>query len=256
MYLPDSSILTNIQVQGHTRLREILFEKKYIQIRALESRLYTDEELTQLPDIYPAHPHYPEWQQRKRSCRWLIHYLSSREANPEILEVGCGNGWLTHLLAEIPGSRVTGVDINFTELQQAARVFSNDPNLRFIHGDIRFGILQDRQFDHIIFAASIEYFPSLKKIVHLCLAYLKPGGEIHILDTPFCRSEEIKLEERRTQAYYSSFGYPEMADYYYHHTLADLRSFHYAVLYNPRAMRYRFFRKKNPYPWVRVRNNR
>jgi ubiquinone/menaquinone biosynthesis C-methylase UbiE len=256
MYLPDSSILTNIQVQGHTRLREILFEKKYIQIRALESRLYTDEELTQLPDIYPAHPHYVEWQQRKRSCRRLIHYLSSRKDNPEILEVGCGNGWLTHLLAEIPGSRVTGADINFTELQQAARVFSNDPNLRFIHGDIRFGILQDRQFDHIVFAASIEYFPSLKKIVHLCLAYLKPGGEIHILDTPFCRSEEIKLEERRTQAYYSSFGYPEMADYYYHHTLADLRSFHYAVLYNPRAVRNHFFRKKNPYPWVRVRNNR
>jgi len=26
MYLPDSSILTNIQVQGHSRLREILFE--------------------------------------------------------------------------------------------------------------------------------------------------------------------------------------------------------------------------------------
>jgi len=255
MYLPDSSILTNIHVQGHTRLREILFEKKYIQIRALESRLYTDEELTQLPDIYPAHPHCGEWQLRKRSARRLIHYISSRKASPEILEVGCGNGWLTHLLAEIPGSKVMGADINFTELQQAARVFSNDPNLRFIHGDIRTGILRDRQFDYIVFSASMEYFPSLKKILHLCLAYLRPGGEVHILDTPFCRPEEIKLEERRTQAYYSSFGYPEMADYYYHHTLTDLRSFHYAVLYNPKAMRNRFFRRKNPYPWVRIRNN-
>jgi hypothetical protein len=51
MYLPDSSILTNIQVQGHSRLREVLFEKKYIVIRSLENRLCTDEELIKLPEI-------------------------------------------------------------------------------------------------------------------------------------------------------------------------------------------------------------
>lgn len=255
MYLPDSSILTNIQVLGHTRLREILFEKKYIQIRALESRLYTDEELTRLPDILPEHPHYREWMVRKRFTGKLVHYLSLRKANPEILEVGCGNGWLTHLLAEIPGSKVFGLDINFTELQQAARVFSNDPNLRFIHGDIRSGILETRQFDYILFPASMEYFPSLKKMLHLCQSYLKPGGEIHIVDTPFCRLEEIKQQERKTYAYYTSFGYPEMAEYYYHHTLADLRPFHYSILYNPRAMRNRFLKAKNPYPWIRVCKN-
>src|ERR1700743_1261564 len=170
MYLPDSSILTNIQVQGHTRLREILFEKNYIQIRTLESGLYTDEELYQLPEISASHPHHREWQLRKRSARRLVHYISSRKGNAEILEVGCGNGWLTHQLAEIPGSKVTGSDINFTELQQAARVFSNDPNLRFIHGDIRSGILEGRQFDYIIYAATLEHFPSAKKILHLSLS--------------------------------------------------------------------------------------
>ncbi len=76
----------------------------------------------------------------KRTARRLVHYLGARKKTLEILEVGCGNGWLTHQLADIPGTRVTGLDINFTELQQAARVFSNDPNLRFIHGDMRSGI--------------------------------------------------------------------------------------------------------------------
>jgi ubiquinone/menaquinone biosynthesis C-methylase UbiE len=255
MYLPDSSILTNIQVQGHPRIKEILFEKKYIQIRALESRLYTDEELVLLPDISPAHPHSREWHLRKRFTRRLLHYFSSRKTNPEILDVGCGNGWLTHQLAEIPGSKVSGIDINFTELQQAARVFSNDPNLRFIHGDIRAGILGDRQFDYIVFAASMEYFPSLKKMLHFCLSHLKPAGEIHILDTPFCRPEEVKLRERRSQTYYSSFGYPEMAEYYFHHTLDDLRSFHYSILYNPRSVYSRFLKGRYPHPWIRVRKN-
>lgn len=255
MYLPDSSILTNIQVQGHTRLREILFEKKYIQVRALESRLYTDEELVHLPDIGPTHPRCREWQLRKQSARRLVRYFSRRKTSLDILEIGCGNGWLTHQLADIPGATVIGVDINFTELQQAARVFSNDPNLRFIHGDIRSGLLEDLRFDYILFAATLEHFPSAKKILHLCLPHLKRGGEIHLIDTPFCKPEEVKLEERRTLAYYTSFGYPEMADYYFHHTFDDLRSFRYTVLYNPRDFRNRFMKNKNQHPWVRITNN-
>lgn len=255
MYLPDSSILTNIQVQGHTRLREILFEKKYIQVRALESRLYTDEELVQLPGIAPLHPRFREWQLRKQSCRRLIRHFARKHTDLDILEVGCGNGWLTHQLAEIPGSTVVGIDINFTELQQAARVFSNDPNLRFIHGDIRSGLLEDRRFDFIVFAATLEHFPSLKKIVHLCLSHLNRGGEIHIIDTPFCRPEDVAMEERRTLAYYTSFGYPEMAEYYFHHTLNDLRSFRCSVLYNPKGFPHRFLKNKNQHPWIRITNN-
>src|SRR5580704_10187789 len=255
MYLPDSSILTNIQVQGHSRLREILFEKKYIVIRSLENRLCTDEELIKLPEMATDHPHHREWKIRTRSLRRLVRYLSGRKKAQEILEVGCGNGWLTHHLADIPGTKVTGVDINFTELQQAARVFSNDPNLRFIHGDIRSGILEDRLFDCIVFAASMEYFPSLKKIVHYCLAFLKPGGDIHIIDSPFYRPEQIERAKRQSQAYFASFGYPEMAEYYYHHSISDLRAFHHDLLHNPHSVRNRLLRTSNPHPWIRIKNS-
>lgn len=254
MYLPDSSILTNIQVQGHSRLREVLFEKKYIVIRSLENRLSTDEELIKLPSMPAEHPHYREWQMRKRSAHRLIRYLGVRRKGVEILDVGCGNGWLTHHLAEIPGSKVMGADINFTELQQAARVFSNDPNLRFVHGDIRSGILGDRQFDCIVYAAAIEYFPSLKKIIHFSLSCLKPEGEIHIIDSPFYRPDQIERAKRQSQAYFASFGYPEMADYYHHHNLDDLRSFHHDLLHNPHSVRSRLLRINHPYPWVRIKN--
>src|ERR1700761_7682729 len=237
MYLPDSSILTNIQVYGHRKPGELLFEKKYIFTRSLEGRLYTDEELHKLPEISEEHAHCREWQMRKSSLHRMVRYLCHRKTGLEILEIGCGNGWLSHQLAEIRGAQVTGLDINFTELQQAARVFNDDPNLHFVHGDIRSGILEDHVFDHIIFAASIEYFPSLKKILHLCLAYLKPAGEIHLIDSRLCRPEEVDREKKRTLAYYTSLGYPEMADYYFHHSIADLRSFHSDVLYNPHSVR-------------------
>ena len=82
MNLPDSSILTNIQVQGHSRLREILFEKKYIVIRSLENRLCTDEELMKLPEIAAEHPHYREWEIRRRTLRRLLRYLAGRRKRP------------------------------------------------------------------------------------------------------------------------------------------------------------------------------
>lgn len=255
MYLPDSSILTNIRVPGYARVQDILFEKTYITTRSLENRVYTDDELMNLPDIAEGHTHYKEWKARKWSGKHLGRYLAKKKRSLEILEIGCGNGWLSHLLADIRGSEVTGLDINFTELQQAARVFNDDPNLSFIHGDIRSGILDDRRFDHIIFAATIQYFPSMKKILHLSLSFLRPGGEIHVLDTRLYRPEEIEREKKRTLAYYTSLGYPEMADFCYHHSINDLRPFHHTWMYNPHAFGSRFWGIKNPYPWIRIKNN-
>jgi len=252
MSLPDSSILTNIQVPGHTRPLDILFEKKYITTRSLENRLYPDEEVMKLPDTSPGHTHYREWQMRKHSVRRLLRYLNGKKRALDVLEIGCGNGWLSHQLAEIPGTWVTGLDINFTELQQAARVFNDDPNLVFIHGDLRNGVLDGQLFDCIIFAASIEYFPSLKKMVHLTLNYLKPGGEVHIIDSPFYKPIDVERAKKMTQAYYTSLGYPEMADFYFHHSSRDLQSFHHFLLYNPHSFGNRLFGNKYGFPWVRI----
>ncbi|HZE85687.1 MAG TPA: class I SAM-dependent methyltransferase [Puia sp.] len=252
MYLPDSSILTNIQVPGHTTPGNMLFEKKYIVTRSIENRLYTDDELMKLPDIPTGHTHYREWQARRRSGARLVDYLRDKNRDLDILEIGCGNGWLSHQMAEIPGTKVTGLDINFTELQQAARVFNDDPNLHFIHGDVRSGILKDRRFDCIIFADSIQYFPYLKKIIHHTLSQLKPGGEIHIIDSPFYKAVDLEAEKRKTFAYYSSLGYPEMADFCFHHSRNDLRSFRHSLLYNPGAIQNRLLGKKDSFPWIRI----
>ena len=248
MNISDTYQSSNIYVPGLSR--------PVIPEKIPDSRtIYTDKEVALLPRQGNSHPPYPEWAGRDASSRRLVRYLSKYKKAAGILEIGCGNGWFSHLLAEIPGSEVTGLDINFTELQQAARVFSDDPNLNFIHGDIRSGILGDRTFDIIIFAATIQYFPSLKKILHLTLAYLKPGGEIHVTDSHLYKPEEIPTEKNRTLAYYTSLGYPEMADFYYHHSITDLRSFHHDWLHRPHSMMSRFLGIKNPWPWVRVTNN-
>ena len=141
------------------------FEKLYITLREKEGRVYSDEEVKALPEIRETHPHYNEWQIRKQSSLRLISYLQKKQQALKILEVGCGNGWLSHRLSGIQRSHVIGSDINFTEIQQAAGVFQNISNLHFIYGHIESEIFEERQFDVIVFAASIQYFTSLPGII-------------------------------------------------------------------------------------------
>src|SRR5438067_1617333 len=99
------------------------FEKEYIALRSKENRIYSDEELQHLPNVEQDHPHFSEWQIRNKSAQRFIRHLTGLRRSLNILEIGCGNGWLSHKMACLPGVQVTGIDINKTELDQARRVF-------------------------------------------------------------------------------------------------------------------------------------
>ena len=150
---------------------------------------------------------------------------------------------------------MTGIDINFTELQQAARVFNADPHLKFIYGDIASGALRNLKFDIIVFGASVQYFRSLRKTLTTCLHHINPTGEIHIIDTRLYKTIDIEPAKRRTSAYYNALGYPEMGEYYFHHDIKELRAFRHTVKYNPLSPMMRFTRDPHPFHWVCVKNN-
>src|SRR5688572_25277001 len=137
------------------------FEKMYTQVRRAEKRMYTDEEVRNLPSIQRGHIHSTEWGTRKKSCERFVSYLEKKQSPLSILEVGCGNGWFSAQLARNPSWKITGIDINTEELIQAKRVFDGKSNLEFIEGDIRSTVLNEKKFDVIAFVSSIQYFPSL-----------------------------------------------------------------------------------------------
>jgi len=160
-------------------------------------RGFTDEEVELLPNLPKTHPQYKHWQLRKRSCQKLMRHfalraggrLSEGQTGLSILEVGCGNGWLSHHLASIPGHRILGLDRDLQVLQQAARIFRHQSNLKFMCGDFYSGIIQGLTFDAIIFSGSIQYFPSLANALTAALFQLKDDGEVHILDTSLSRKD-------------------------------------------------------------------
>ena len=195
-----------------------------------------------------AAPHYAEWQTRKRSSDRLINYLQKKQRPLDILEIGCGNGWLAAKMADIPGANVTGMDIIPTEINQAERVFRND-NLQFRCGIFEAGMPNGHRFDIIVFAAVLPYFASINDTLKLALNHLNPGGELHMLDTPFYTAEEARPARERCIAYYNQMGFPEMSLQYFHHTLQELEGFNCRVLFNPRNLLNRIT-KKDRFQWI------
>lgn len=230
------------------------FEKLYIQLREKEGRIYTDEELLLLPAISPSHLHFKEWQIRRKSCAHLINYLSAKKISLDILEIGCGNGWLSAKLSAIPSATVTGVDVNGCELEQAVRVFKQQKNLYFRYENILESTCDDQQFDIIVFAASIQYFPSLQKIIKKALSLLRLNGEIHIIDSSFYKNTEVCQARLRSREYFEKMSMPEMAKHYFHHGFNELNQFDYKILHNPNFITHFILKIKNPFYWICLRN--
>ena len=238
-----------IEFKNYTALQN-QFEEQYISLRKKEGRLYSDEEVRLLPSVPKKHPLASEWKIRTRSAGRLAAYLGEKSTALRILEVGCGNGWLSHRLSLLKGSSVTGLDINTTELEQAKRVFSRE-NLDFVYGDIRRGILKER-FDVVVFAASIQYFSSVREIIYAALKQLKPGGEVHIMDTYFYNSRELPAAIERSKHYFKDLGFPSMENYYFHHPLEALNVYAYNILYDPTRFPNKIL-KRSPFYWIRIR---
>jgi ubiquinone/menaquinone biosynthesis C-methylase UbiE len=170
-----------------------------------------------------------------------------------ILEIGCGNGWLSNRLSCVPATEVTGLDINPVELEQAKRVFADKRNLHFIQGDLRQGVLGDSRFDLIVFAASIQYFPSLIEIISKAKTLLKTGGEIYITDSMFYDQQDLKNAKARSATYFDSIGFPEMSNWYFHHSITALDCFNYKILYRPGNFMSRFFKHNDPFHRILIK---
>jgi ubiquinone/menaquinone biosynthesis C-methylase UbiE len=234
----------------HISLKQKEFEQQYISLRKKEGRLYADNEVAQLPFIVKNISFKKEWEIRRTSCQRLVNYLNRKQKKLNILEIGCGNGWLTNQLAGIKETQVTGIDINETELEQAQRVFQK-PNLKFIYADIQSGILE-KDFDIIVFAASFQYFNSVQKILSACFDHLNNSGEIHIVDTKFYSLTESIEAKQRSSNYFKSKGFPQMDEYYFHHSLNDLLPYDHIMLFDPGNIIDRFF-YKHPFPWICIK---
>lgn len=235
-------------------------ERLYRKARQAEGRWLSDEALRGLPEQAPYPALRQEWRWRRRSFVRFERYLEYKNrpgAPHRLLDLGCGNGWMSNRLAQHPQRTVWGMDLNMEELTQATRVFGRE-NLRFIYADVENSpdLTQSvGTFDYIVLAASVQYFPDLTRLLRSLQVLLRPGGEVHLLDSAFYPDESArKAAYQRSEAYYTRIGVPEMAGHYYHHVWPEARQLGAENLNaSVKTLFLQQLKWLPPFPWLRFR---
>lgn len=229
------------------------FEAPYLKFRKKESYVLSDAEVSELPNTFLYNLHRKEWELREKSIQRLYSYLKKQEMRKTVLDLGCGNGWVSNKIAQIEGIEVWGLDINLFELEQAARVFPQE-NLKFCYGNVYENIFEEASFDYVIISDSISYFSNLQQLINRCRSLLKGGGEIHILDSPIYTENQIEEAQRQKEAYFEKLSCMEMMEYYHFHQKSDLAPYDYEYLYSYGFFKRLFRKKDSVYPWVKITN--
>jgi SAM-dependent methyltransferase len=254
-------------MSAEPRSHDASFVPAYLLARERERRLLPDDVVRSLPALPHAQNGDPlagEWRQRADSARRFLRYLTAMRAPVHVWDLGCGNGWFTAQLASLDGVSATGVDINTTELAQARRVFGDRPQLQFRDGDLREAV----QFighappaaaglDVVLLASTLQYVADASGLLRGLLDALPPRAEIHVLDTPIYRRDQVQSARERTRSHYGQLGVAAMVDHYHHHDWSTFAGLPHQVLYRPGALGRRIERRVlrrpiSPFPWIRI----
>lgn len=112
--------------------------------------------------------------------RFLLNL--SLQGDEKILDIGCGDGKITALLAKkVPQGIVIGVDPSDSMLTKAEEISAS--NLFFCKGNAEDFLLNDR-FDHIIAIHVMHWVKEQEKALKNIYAHLKTKGHVHLIFAP------------------------------------------------------------------------
>ena len=99
-----------------------------------------------------------------------------------VLDVGCGAGWLSRLLAEqVPEGRVVGVDISDEMIRRARRNNLDVENAMFVVGEAEEIPWDANFFDHAISVEAAYYWPNPLTALRESRRVLREGGSAWML---------------------------------------------------------------------------
>jgi SAM-dependent methyltransferase len=126
-------------------------------------------------------------------CIAILESLKSlRITEPEIIDLGCGTGWLSSILAHI--GPTVGVDLSDVAVGSARLRY---PYVEFIQADIQhWDHTETGPFDVVVSQEVIEHFTDQQQHLRLAFELLRPQGFL-ILTTPNARTFAAMPEEQR-----------------------------------------------------------
>jgi arsenite methyltransferase len=113
-------------------------------------------------------------------------------ATDNVLDVGCGSGWLSRRLAKrVMEGRVVGMDVSDEMIRVARRTSLDFENILYATGEVAEIPWEANFFNHAISVESAYYWPEPAAGVREIFRVLRPGGAAWILinyywDNPHC----------------------------------------------------------------------
>lgn len=132
-----------------------------------------------LAGVLEARGSDPQQQAMRRSFLARVEF----PAHAQVLEIGCGTGVLTRVLAHWANvERVIGVDPAASLIREARRLASGFPNLAFEEADGRSLPFGDGTFDVVVFDSTLSHVPDVQRALGEACRVLRPAGWLAVFD--------------------------------------------------------------------------
>ena len=166
------------------------FAADYALQRAAEGRALPPDDLASLPYLRTG-PHARQWSVKARTFEALLRrtlepLAKARKRPLCVLDLGAGNGWLSHRLSRA-GHFGTAVDIRDDGVDGlgAARRLLEGTAFDCCKASFDCLPIADCEADIVVFNASLHYSTDLATTLREAVRVTRSGGRIAILDSPF-----------------------------------------------------------------------
>jgi len=103
-------------------------------------------------------------------------------AGERILDLGCGNGWATRLLARAaPGASAIGVDVSPAMIERAEALHSNTIRARYEVASFEALPFGDARFERVFSMEALYYAADLDRALAEIARVLVPGGRVDLV---------------------------------------------------------------------------
>lgn len=145
---------------------------------------------------------FDDWARRGRAegmetthgpvARAVLERLEVRPGE-QILDLGCGNGWATRLLAQkAPGVGAVGVDVAPAMIARAEELHSNRIRARYERMPFESLDFPDRRFDRAFSMEALYYATELDRALAELLRVLKPGAPCDVVIDCYAERESTR----------------------------------------------------------------
>lgn len=153
----------------------------------------------------------PEWRQFGHQHLQRYRFALGRIEGPRVLDLACGVGYGSYVLAQAPGRNVTGIDLDPQAIAYGHAHYQR-PGLRLLNGDALKWQNDGAPFDTIVSFETIEHLPEPAAFVARIASLLKPGG-VFLVSAPNTLQHKLAPEPVENEFHLSEPDYATLCSW-------------------------------------------